>query len=130
MTKQLEQLLNLAPDPEEEQEADIEQAQKDVEEYSEIMTTTNNVNDKIDAALPLVADLEQNEKGCYTADCHAHSPDQTYVGVLCVVMSLEKMDNLVEENQASMISVSIIITILLGFMAVIFLWVGSPSAMC
>ena len=66
----------------------------------------------------------ENEESCFTADCHAHSPDQTYVGVLCVVMSLEKMDNLVEENKASMISVSIIITILLGFVAGIFLWVG------
>ncbi len=66
----------------------------------------------------------ENEKSCYTAACHAHSSDQTYIGVLCVVMSLEKMDNLIDENKASMISVSIIITIILGLAAGVFLWVG------
>ena len=66
----------------------------------------------------------KNEAGCYTADCHFHSADQSYIGVLRVVMSLNTMDALVEENKKRMISTSIIITIILGLAAGVFLWIG------
>jgi len=63
MTKQLEDLLNLAPvdsedDSEEEiQEVDTEQAKKDVAAYEE----ANAVIDKIDDALPPVEGLEEHD---------------------------------------------------------------------
>jgi len=65
----------------------------------------------------------KNEKNCYTADCHAHPKDKTYIGVLCVVMSLKKMDTLLEQNQARMISTNIVITIMLGLAVGVFLWI-------
>ncbi|MEE9118004.1 MAG: histidine kinase dimerization/phospho-acceptor domain-containing protein, partial [Calditrichia bacterium] len=66
----------------------------------------------------------KNEAGCYTADCHYHSAEQSYIGVLRIVMSLNTMDALVEENKTRMISTSIIITIILSLAASVFLWIG------
>jgi two-component system, NtrC family, sensor kinase len=91
---------------------------KPKEKWYQIMVSENGYR-----SLSYLRPIE-NEEGCSTADCHAHSSSITYVGVLCVVMSLEKMDRLVKENEASMISVSIVITILLGLAAGIFLWIG------
>lgn len=65
----------------------------------------------------------KNEKNCYTANCHAHPKNNTYIGVLSVVMSLEKMDAIVEQNQARMISTNIVITIILGLVVGVFLWI-------
>jgi len=65
----------------------------------------------------------QNEESCYTASCHAHSSDVSYIGVLCVVMSLERMDALVQENRSQMISINIFITIILGLAVGVFLWI-------
>jgi two-component system NtrC family sensor kinase len=39
-----------------------------------------------------------NEVGCWSADCHAHSPDQTVLGVLDVTMSLAKVDREIARN--------------------------------
>ncbi len=66
----------------------------------------------------------QNEVGCTTSACHVHNAEEKYLGVLCVVMSLEKMDILVEENRSRMISTNIAITIILGLIAGLFLWIG------
>jgi two-component system NtrC family sensor kinase len=65
----------------------------------------------------------QNEKSCYIASCHAHSIDESYIGVLNVVMSLDKMDALIQENRSQMISVNILITIILGLAVGVFLWI-------
>ncbi len=65
----------------------------------------------------------KNEKNCYTASCHAHPKNKPYIGVLRVVMSLEKMDTLIEQNQARMISINIVITIILGLAVGVFLWI-------
>jgi two-component system NtrC family sensor kinase len=65
----------------------------------------------------------KNEESCYTALCHAHPKNKTYIGVLSVVMSLERMDALVRENQARMISTNIVITIILGLAVGVFIWI-------
>lgn len=66
----------------------------------------------------------RNEEGCSTSDCHVHRSDEQYLGVLSVVMSLNKMDSLIEENRARLISTNIAITIILGLAVGVFLWMG------
>ena len=58
MTKKLEALFNL---PESPPEADVEAAKHVIEENQEIITAVNTAIDKIDAALPLVRDLEAGD---------------------------------------------------------------------
>jgi two-component system NtrC family sensor kinase len=65
----------------------------------------------------------QNEESCSTAACHAHSVNESYIGVLRVIMSLDKMDTLVQENRSQMISINVLITILLGLTVGVFLWI-------
>ncbi len=45
-----------------------------------------------------------NEPSCSNADCHAHPPDKTILGVLDVRMSLENVDTAIAEAHAKMIS--------------------------
>ena len=65
----------------------------------------------------------QNEESCYSASCHAHSVNETYIGVLRVIMPLDKMDTLMAENRSHMISVNIVITIILGLTVGLFIWI-------
>jgi two-component system NtrC family sensor kinase len=65
----------------------------------------------------------QNEESCSTGACHAHSINQSYIGVLRVIMSLDKMDALVNQNRSRMISTNIFITIILGLAVGVFLWI-------
>ena len=65
----------------------------------------------------------QNEESCYTAGCHTHTSEQSYIGVLCVELSLNRMDALVEENKSQRISINIIFTIILGLTVGAFIWV-------
>jgi hypothetical protein len=63
MTKKLERLLNLAPPPEEVDNAiDIAAEQATIEENQLVITEVNSAIDKIDAALPLVRDLEAGDE--------------------------------------------------------------------
>jgi len=64
-----------------------------------------------------------NEESCYTAGCHTHTSEQSYIGVLRVEMSLKSMDAMVEENKSQMISINIIFTIILGLAVGVFIWV-------
>ena len=64
-----------------------------------------------------------NETSCYTADCHFHKENETTIGVLRVVLSLEQMDDAVQSNRARMISTNTAITLILGITVGIFLWV-------
>jgi two-component system NtrC family sensor kinase len=41
----------------------------------------------------------KNENGCYTSQCHAHKPDQTILGVLDVMISLQDLDVQLAEFQ-------------------------------
>ena len=58
MTDKLAQLLNLPPVPE---EPTVEQAQTFVEQNREIMQEVDSAITKIDAALPMVRDLEASD---------------------------------------------------------------------
>jgi two-component system NtrC family sensor kinase len=44
----------------------------------------------------------ENETGCSTASCHAHSPDQSVLGVLDVTVSLEREDRQIAQSRARM----------------------------
>jgi hypothetical protein len=58
MTKKLEALFNLADQP---TEAEVEEAQHIIDENQEMFNAVNTAIDKIDAALPLVRDLETGD---------------------------------------------------------------------
>jgi len=49
-----------------------------------------------------------NEPDCYTPDCHAHPPEQKVLGVLDIGMSLEDVDQEIEEAQNKMIIFALI----------------------
>lgn len=49
-----------------------------------------------------------NEPDCYTPDCHAHPPEQKVLGVLDIGMSLEEVDQEIEEAQNKMIIFALI----------------------
>ena len=62
MTKKLEALLNLAPAPEElDNQVDTAEAQAVIEENQAVIDAVNTTIDKIDAALPMVRDLEAGD---------------------------------------------------------------------
>jgi len=63
-----------------------------------------------------------NEKSCYTADCHAHQENQTYLGVLTLTMTLRVLDEVVAENRERLLTTSIAITLILGIMVGGSLW--------
>ena len=63
-----------------------------------------------------------NEKSCYEAACHAHQPQDTYLGLLRINLSLEKMDAIVEQNRSRMISTNIAITLALALTVGIMIW--------
>ena len=62
MTEKLAQLLNLPPVPTEPEEPSKEQAQQFVEENKAIISEVDTAIYKIDAALPLVRDLEASDE--------------------------------------------------------------------
>lgn len=45
----------------------------------------------------------ENEKDCYTADCHAHDQEQRVLGVLDVKMSLEAVDRQLAQSRRQLI---------------------------
>lgn len=54
-----------------------------------------------------------NEPNCYTADCHAHSSEEQKIGVLDIVVSLERMADLAHAHHVDVIiSTSVILVIL------------------
>ena len=64
-----------------------------------------------------------NEKSCSTSECHFHKKDETFLGLICLKMSLESMDKTVEENKARMISTNILITFILSLLVGAFIWI-------
>lgn len=50
-----------------------------------------------------------NEKDCYTADCHAHEPNVKILGVLDVIISLKKLDESIKQTTRSNVTNSIFI---------------------
>ena len=62
-----------------------------------------------------------NEKDCYTADCHAHSPRVEILGILDVMISLEGLDQIISTNTNSTITNSILITLIIAFFSGLFI---------
>ncbi len=63
-----------------------------------------------------------NEQGCYQSDCHAHQQADSYLGLLRINLSLEKMDSIVEQNRSRMISTNIATTLALALTVGILIW--------
>lgn len=62
-----------------------------------------------------------NEQDCYTAGCHAHSPGNEILGVLDVMISLEKLDENIAEVRNSTITNSVILTLIIGMASGLFI---------
>lgn len=69
-----------------------------------------------------------NEPSCYEADCHAHSPEQTVLGVLDITVNLEPIDERIESAKIEMLVFTIITIISISIVLWFFvrLWVGKP----
>ena len=65
----------------------------------------------------------KNEESCYTAECHAHDKKDPLLGTLDVIMSLDKTDEILEEEKADMVSGNAIITLILSFSIGLFIWI-------
>ena len=63
----------------------------------------------------------RNEPSCSAADCHAHPPDRTVLGVLDVRMSLEELDKGIAHAQNTMIVSAAGMIVLVAFISVLFL---------
>lgn len=63
----------------------------------------------------------KNEEDCYTASCHAHHPDKNVLGVLDIILSTKKYDEIVEENTTNIITNSVFITILISIFSGLFI---------
>jgi two-component system NtrC family sensor kinase len=51
----------------------------------------------------------RNEESCWNAACHAHSPEQSILGVLDVQMSMEQLDRIVGERQWQALGLAVVI---------------------
>lgn len=66
----------------------------------------------------------ENEPRCYEAACHAHSPDQTVLGVLDVTMSLSSVDQTIRKGRTLLLAqlglavlvVSIVLAVVVWFL--------------
>ena len=60
----------------------------------------------------------ENEPRCYEAACHAHSPDQTVLGVLDVTMSLSSVDQTIRQGRTLLLAelalAVLVVSIVLG----------------
>ena len=64
----------------------------------------------------------ENEEECYNAACHAHSAEQTVLGVLDVKMSLSTIDEKLKRNRKSMITFAGFMIIGVAFLSGQFLY--------
>ncbi len=55
-----------------------------------------------------------NEKDCYSAECHAHSPKIQFLGVLDVMVSLSELDSIKNETTHTTIINSAVITVVIA----------------
>ncbi len=69
-----------------------------------------------------------NEPSCYQANCHAHTKDQTVLGVLDIKMDLKAVDHQIEDSKFRLIVFSIIAILALSLFIAIFVrkWIGKP----
>lgn len=70
-------------------------------------------------ALGLINPIK-NEKDCYTADCHAHEPNVKILGVLDVIISLQKLDESIKQNTRNNVTNSILIILVISIFCGLF----------
>lgn len=61
----------------------------------------------------------RNEPDCYNDACHAHSEESKILGVLDVILSTEKMDELVKANLSDLLSNALTITFMISLFSII-----------
>lgn len=69
-----------------------------------------------------------NEPSCYQAACHAHTKDQTVLGVLDIKMDLKDVDQQIEDSKFRLIVLAVIAILALSFFIAYFVrkWIGKP----
>ena len=69
-----------------------------------------------------------NEPSCYQAACHAHTKDQTVLGVLDVKMDLKDVDQQIADNKFRLIVFAIIAILAFSLFIAYFVrkWIGKP----
>lgn len=69
-----------------------------------------------------------SERSCYEAECHAHPPDQTVLGVLDVTMSLEEIDRQINQSKFNILLFTIFSIIAITLIIWIFVrrWISKP----
>jgi two-component system NtrC family sensor kinase len=69
-----------------------------------------------------------NRPSCYEADCHAHTKDQTVLGVLDIKMELNDVDQQIEDSKFRLIVFAVIAMLALSFSIAFFVrkWIGKP----
>ncbi len=64
----------------------------------------------------------ENEPDCFTADCHAHSPDVKLLGLLDVKLSLQKVDDKITATKRKIITYSLILVLITAMLVGFFIW--------
>jgi two-component system NtrC family sensor kinase len=64
----------------------------------------------------------RNEPECFNASCHAHTPDQTVLGVLDVKMSLASVDERVASTRNEMIVSTLVMTLIIASISGLFIY--------
>jgi two-component system, NtrC family, sensor kinase len=64
----------------------------------------------------------RNEEACSNADCHAHPPERTILGVLDVRLSLEKMDAKIASAKSTLILYAVAGTLVIALVSGFFLF--------
>lgn len=90
---------------------------KSLNNQSKIRIYKNAQNERV---LGLINPI-QNEHDCSSSDCHAHSPKVQILGVLDVVVSLEKLDQITAKNTRETILNALLITIVISFFCGLFI---------
>ena len=69
-----------------------------------------------------------NEPSCYQAACHAHTREQTVLGVLDIKMDLKDVDRQIEDSKLRLIVFAVIAILALSFFIAYFVrkWIGKP----
>jgi len=69
-----------------------------------------------------------NEPSCYQAACHAHTKDQTVLGVLDIKMDLKDVDRQIEDSKFRLIVFAVIAILALSLFIAYFVrtWIGKP----
>jgi two-component system NtrC family sensor kinase len=71
--------------------------------------------------LGLIQPIE-NEKDCYTADCHVHPKSKKVLGVLDIQISLAKVDESITEYQRNIVLNLLVIMIAISLVSAGFVW--------